>query len=468
MQNISFAPADFRRFEPLLEEQAPRVMATVAAPPDEQGWCSLSLHAGGTAKELARAAADPQRLLVVEVSPRFPRTYGLPPEHPHAVHVDQIDILVESEAEPFALPEPEPDQTAEAIATNARAFIPDGSTLQTGIGAIPSAIVDRLAAGDGGDYGVHSEMFTNGLMALHEAGKVSNRKGQFDGVSVATFAGGSAELYGWLDGNDEVAFLPVELVNSPDLIARNRQMVTINAAMAVDIHGQVIADTIHGAQYSGIGGHEDFVAGPALALEDRSLLCMPSTVTIDGVVRSRIVPWFEAGRRDHDPAPPGRRDRHRARRRRASGPDRPRTRDGARRDRRPGLPRRAAGSCRSGLEGPRRRGRRAAPAAAGSYLDFARGPGPRLRPRTRARLGSRARSRRRGSLAGRPRRASRLERPAERRSRRGNLLADHGLGQHRDLLGEKAGHPLLVRRIARASFAVSESPTLWAKVSIAV
>jgi len=294
--NLSFVPADFRRFEPLLEQQAPRVMATVATPPDADGWCSLSLHAGGTGRELARAGADPKRLLVVEVSPRFPRTRGLPPEHRHAIHLDQIDLLVESEAEPFALPDPEPGPTDEAIAANARRFIPDGSTLQTGIGAIPSAIVGRLAAGaEGGDYGVHSEMFTDGLMALHQSGKVSNRKGTFDGISIATFAGGSAELYTWLDGNEEVAFLPVEVVNSPDLISRNRLMVTINAAIAIDIHGQVIADTISGEQYSGIGGHEDFVAGPALALEDRALLCLPSTVTIDGETRSRIVPWFEAG-----------------------------------------------------------------------------------------------------------------------------------------------------------------------------
>ena len=125
-------------------------------------------------------------------------------------------------------------------------------------------------------------MFTNGLMALHEAGKVTNRKGQFDGVSVATFAGGSAELYAWLEDNDEVAFLPVEVINSPDLIGRNRLMVTINAALAVDIHGQVVADTIHGSQYSGIGGHEDFISGPALSLEDRSLLCMPSTANDQG------------------------------------------------------------------------------------------------------------------------------------------------------------------------------------------
>jgi acyl-CoA hydrolase len=160
---------------------------------------------------------------------------------------------------------------------------------------VPSRIVGLLAEGDGGDYGVHSEMFTNGLMQLHESGKVTNRKGQFDGVSVATFAAGSEELYAWLDGNHDVAFLPVEVVNSPELIGANRLMTTVNGAMSIDIQGQVIADTVAGAQYSGIGGHEDFIAGPALSLSDRALLCLPSTASVGGETISRIVPWFDAG-----------------------------------------------------------------------------------------------------------------------------------------------------------------------------
>ena len=255
---------------------------------------------------------------MVEVSERFPRTRGLPPEHRHAVRVDHVDVLIESEAEPFALPEAEPGATDEAIAAHARPFIPDGATLQTGIGTIPSAIVARLAEGDGGDYGVHSEMFTDGLMALHEAGKVTNRKGQFDGVSVATFAAGSTELYRWLDGNDEVAFLPVEVVNSPDLIGRNRTMVTINGALAVDIHGQVVADTIAGAQYSGIGGHEDFISGPRS--RSRTARCSAALDRRDrrrGAVQHRALLRRRRGR--HDSAPPGRRHHHRARRGRAAG-----------------------------------------------------------------------------------------------------------------------------------------------------
>jgi acyl-CoA hydrolase len=293
--NISFTPADFRRFAPLLEEQRPRVMATVAAPPDAEGRCSLSLHAGGTMTELVRTGEDPDRLLIVEVSERYPRTRGLPPDHPHALHLDQIDVLVESDAAPLALPDPEPTDADRAIAEHARAFIPEGATLQTGIGSIPSTIVSLLAEGEGGGYGVHSEMFTTGLMRLHEAGKVENRKGQFDGVSVTTFAYGSEDLYGWLVDNEDVAFLPVEVVNSQDVIGRNRLAVTINGALAIDIQGQVVADTIGGMQFSGVGGHEDFVAGPGLSLEARALICMRSTVEIEGKLRSRIAPWFDAG-----------------------------------------------------------------------------------------------------------------------------------------------------------------------------
>lgn len=294
--NISFAAADFRRLAPLLEAARPSIMATAAAPPDADGWCSLSLHAGGTLKELERAGSDPGRTLVVEVSDRFPRTYGIPPEHRHALHVDQIDLLVRSEDGPIALPDMTPGPLHIAIAEHARSYIPDGATLQTGIGVIPSAIAALLAEGDGGDYGVHSEMFTDGLMRLHQAGKVSNaRKGLFDGVSVATFAMGSDHLYRWLHENDEVAFLPVDVVNSPDLIAQNEGMVTMNGALAIDIHGQVVADTIDGDQFSGIGGAEDFISGPGLSLTQRSLLCLPSTATVGGQLRSRIVPWFEAG-----------------------------------------------------------------------------------------------------------------------------------------------------------------------------
>ena len=296
--NVEFTPADFRRFGPLLERQAPRVMTTVTTPPDKDGWCSLSLHAGGTIAELRRAGADPERLLVVEASDAYPRTFGMGEEHRHALHVDEIDILVQSTESPLALPggDAPPSDVDREIARHAVGYMPSGVTLQTGIGSIPNQIATLLAEGDGGEFGLHSEMFTDGCMRLHQAGKVTNiRKGQYDGVSVTTFAFGSPDLYSWLNDNSDVAFLPVEIVNAPDVIGANDTMITINGALAIDIHGQVVADTIAGGQFSGIGGAEDFVAGAGLELSDRSLICLPSTFEKNGQLQSRIVPWFGPG-----------------------------------------------------------------------------------------------------------------------------------------------------------------------------
>ena len=293
---IEFVPADFRRFAPVLEQIRPRIVATAAAAPDASGWMSLSLHAGASIDELRRAAADPERLCVVEASPHFPRTHGLPPDHPHALHVDEVDVVIDGDAHPFVLEDKPASDVDIAIATLAADFVHEGATLQTGIGGIPNTIAAVLADRPGGGYGIHSEMFTTGLMRLCRAGKVTNdHKGEFDGFAVTTFAAGTQELYEWIDDNPEVRFLPVDIVNSPENISRNRQMVTINGAMSIDLAGQVTADTKGRSQFSGIGGHEDFVSGAGLDLADRSLVCLPSTATVDGEVISRITPLAAEG-----------------------------------------------------------------------------------------------------------------------------------------------------------------------------
>lgn len=293
---VEFVPADFRRFGPTLEQLAPRVMATAGATPDADGWISLSLHAGASVTELHRAAADPDRLCVVETSPAFPHTLGLPPEHTHALHVDEVDVIVAGDASPFVLEDKPSSEADVAIAGYAAEFIPDGATLQTGIGGIPNMVAALLADGPGSGYGIHSEMFTTGLMRLCQAGKVTNdHKGEFDGFAVTTFAAGTPDLYEWLDGNTDVRFLPVEIVNSPESISRNREMITINGAVSIDLAGQVVADTVDGHQFSGIGGHEDFISGTGLELTDRSLICLPSTATVDGRLVSRIAPISAAG-----------------------------------------------------------------------------------------------------------------------------------------------------------------------------
>ena len=293
--DVRFVPGDFRRFERIAQRLAPRVMATCAAPPDAAGRLSLSLHAGATADELLRCGRDPERLLVVETTPRLPRTLGLPPEHPHGLQLEDVDVLVECDWEPLALADGPPDDVERAIAEHARRFIRDGATLQTGIGEIPNALAEILAGSPGGDYGVHSEMFTTGLMHLHLAGKVTNRKGIYDGVSVATFAMGSRELYDWLDDQESVRFLPVSRVNDPTVIARNRCMISLNGALQVDLAGQLVADALGRRQYSGIGGHEDFVAGAVFSPGGHSIVCLPSSASVDGKRVSRILGRLPAG-----------------------------------------------------------------------------------------------------------------------------------------------------------------------------
>ncbi len=324
--NIGFSPADFRRFAPLLAAQCPRVMATAVAPPDAEGWCSLSLHAGATAAEMKRAAADPGRLLMVEATPHLPRTRGFEPVYRHAVHVDDVDIFLESDESPVTIDDAPPTDVDRAIPQHVSSLIPDGATLQTGIGAVPSLVAALLAEGDGGDYGIHSEMFTTGCMRLHQAGKVTNRKGSYDGVSLATFAAGTRDLYDWLDGNDDVAFLPVELINSPEAIARNRHMVTINGAMSIDIQGQVVGRhhlgnaVLRHRRPRGLrvrsGAGAGIPVAPVSALDGRKRRQCP--------VANRAV--VRGGNRRHHPPPPGRHHRHRARRGRAAGKDRPPTR----------------------------------------------------------------------------------------------------------------------------------------------
>jgi acyl-CoA hydrolase len=294
--NVELVPGGFRQFAPTLRRFAPRVMTAQAAPPDEHGNVNLSLHLGATYDELLRAGQDPDRLLVVEVNPHLPRTRSLAPDFTNELPLAAIDVLVEADGRPYELAAATADEIDHAIADLACGFVTDGATLQIGIGAIPNVVAERLAGGDGGNYGVHSEMFTDGLMHLHQAGKVTNAsKGTFDGISVTTFALGSAELYAWLDGNDVVAFVPVDVVNDPTIIARNRKLVSVNGALSIDLYGQVVADSIDGRQISGVGGHEDFVAGAELRIEDHSLICLRSTANVNGERRSRVVAQLPAG-----------------------------------------------------------------------------------------------------------------------------------------------------------------------------
>jgi hypothetical protein len=186
---VELVPGGFRQFAPILAKFRPRVMVAQGAPGADPGTVNLSLHLGATRAELMAAGRDPERLLMMEVNPNLPKTKSLPPDYDNTIPLDLIDVVVESTTTPFALAEPPTDEIDAAIAGHALAYVKQGSTLQTGIGAIPNMVASELAQGPLGGFGVHSEMFTTGLMRLHQAGKVTNdAKTVFDGVSVTTFA----------------------------------------------------------------------------------------------------------------------------------------------------------------------------------------------------------------------------------------------------------------------------------------
>lgn len=293
--DVQHVPAGFRQFAPILRRLAPRVMMAQATVPDQHGYVSLSLHHGATFDELRAAGTDPQRLLIIETSSHLPWTSPLD-GYSNRLSVDEIDYLVRTDEVPFALPSEAPTDADRAIAGHIIDRIPLTATLQTGIGAIPNMVAQALCERPGGDYGVHSEMFTDGLWALSVAGKVSNaHKGVNEGVSVTTFALGSAGLYEWLHENRSVRMAPVSYVNDPTVISQHHEFTSVNGAIAVDLFGQVVADSVAGRQISGVGGHEDFVAGTDLDVDDISFICLRSTIEVNGITESRITAQLPGG-----------------------------------------------------------------------------------------------------------------------------------------------------------------------------
>ena len=292
---VSYLPADFNGLEHRAMRLRPRVVLAVTTPPDADGWLSFGVQAGASYRPFVDAMRDPERLAIAEVNHHMPRLDGLPEFGSNRVHVTEVDAWFEHATDLVALPDSQPSEVDLAIARNASALVPPGAILQFGIGSIPDEIGRLLASGPGGDYGIHTEMISDGVMRLHQAGKITNRKPLYGGVSVATFALGSAALYGWLDGNPEVRMLPVTAVNETAVLQQLDGLVSMNGALAIDLAGQVAADAIGGRQYSGTGGHESFVLGAATAPGGRSMLCLRSTAQVHGERISSIVGALPAG-----------------------------------------------------------------------------------------------------------------------------------------------------------------------------
>lgn len=251
------------------------------SPPDRHGYCSL-----GVSVEATVAALENAKIVIAQVNPQMPRTFG-----DGILHVSEIDYLVDVN-EPIYGHEPEPfTQEEEKIGGYIASLISDRSTLQMGIGSIPNAALSKLK--NHKDLGLHTEMFSDGVIDLIENDVINcNYKGTLRGRALATFLIGSKRLYDFVNDNPFIEMKESSMVNDTARIRKNPNMVAINSAIEVDVTGQVCADSIGSAMYSGVGGQMDFIRGASLSPGGKAIIALPS-VTKRG--ESRIVPYLKQG-----------------------------------------------------------------------------------------------------------------------------------------------------------------------------
>lgn len=254
------------------------------SPPDEHGFCSFGVEVGVT-----KTAAQSARIVIAEVNPHMPRTLG-----DSFIHVSKINFIVPVD---YPLPETPMGTSSELskrIARHIAAMIPDGATLQMGIGGIPDAVLTELHSHK--HLGVHTEMFSDGIINLVERGVVDGEtKTLHPGKIVAGFMLGTKRLYDFVHDNPVVELHPTEYVNDPFIIAQNARMVAINSAIEVDLTGQVCSDSIGTRLYSGVGGQVDFIYGASRSNGGVPIIALPSTATVKGVLTSKIVPTIRLG-----------------------------------------------------------------------------------------------------------------------------------------------------------------------------
>ena len=280
---VDFTPVYFSEIPSLLREDLrPNVTLLQCSPPDAHGYVSL-----GVSVDYTKPAAEASDLVIAQVNQNMPRTLG-----DSFLHVTQIGCLVEADTPVIELAPPKIGEVEKAIGEHCASLVPDGATLQLGIGAIPDAVLLFLKGKK--DLGIHSEMFSDGVVELVEAGVITNKaKTLHRGQSVATFLMGTRRLYDYVSDNPAVAMYPVDYVNDPYVIGQNDNLVSINSCVQVDIMGQVVSTSAGLRQISGVGGQVDFVRGANLSKGGRAIMAMPST-TGKGRI-SKIVPFLDQG-----------------------------------------------------------------------------------------------------------------------------------------------------------------------------
>jgi acyl-CoA hydrolase len=279
-----YTPVYLSEIEDLFESGAmPLDVALIeVSPPDSHGFCSF-----GVGVDTTLTAARLARYVVAQVNDEMPRTYG-----DSFIHVNKVDAIVESSRPLCALKKPEVTEMQVAIARNVASLIEDGSVLQTGIGGIPDAVLPLLM--DRKDLGVHSELVSDGVIPLIDAGVITGARKNFKPRKIILgFALGSKNLFDYVDNNPIFEFHPTAYTNDPALIARNDKMVAINSALQVDITGQVCSDSIGTYFYSGIGGQVDFLRGASRSKGGKPIIALSSTAK--GGTISRITPMLAPG-----------------------------------------------------------------------------------------------------------------------------------------------------------------------------
>ncbi len=256
-------------------------MITVT-PPDQYGFCSL-----GVSVDYTFQAAKSARIVIAEVNPNLPRTFGRT-----FLRVEEIDWFVPCELPIYENQPANITEVEKEIGKNIASLIEDGSTLQMGIGAIPDAVLTFLT--DKNDLGIHTEMFSDGVIPLVNAGNINCRKKTLHpDKMVATFLMGTKDFYEWVNENPMVEMYPEDYVNDPFIIAQNEKMISINSALQIDVLGQVAADTLGPLQFSGVGGQVDFIRGAIRSKGGKSIIAFPSTAAKGKI--SRIVPMLDIG-----------------------------------------------------------------------------------------------------------------------------------------------------------------------------
>jgi acetyl-CoA hydrolase len=254
------------------------------SPPDEHGFCSFGVEVGVT-----KTAAESARFVIAEVNDRMPRTLG-----DSFIHVSKLTHIVPVSYPLLEHPMGRATELERRIAHFCASLIEDGSTIQMGIGGIPDAVLTFL--GDKKDLGIHSEMFSDGVIDLVERGIINGaRKTLHPGKIIAGFLMGTQRLYDFIHDNPMVELHPTEYINDPFRIAQNDRMVAINSAIEVDLTGQVCADSIGTRVYSGVGGQVDFIYGASRSRGGKPIVALPSTAAVDGRRVSRIVPTLKPG-----------------------------------------------------------------------------------------------------------------------------------------------------------------------------